>query len=65
MFGANIGWVVVSSGPYFYSIKRASDVDLGIPLQSGGRTLQRQKYSGDATKTFLLDETSTGGQEVY
>ena len=37
---------------------------MGIPLQSGGRTLQRRKYSGDATKTFLLAETSIGGQQV-
>jgi hypothetical protein len=38
-----------------------SEVDLGSPLQSGGRTLRRRKDSGDATETFLLAETSTGG----
>jgi hypothetical protein len=37
---------------------------MGIPLQSGGRTLQRQKDSGNATETFLLAETSIGGQQV-
>jgi hypothetical protein len=31
----------------------------------GGRTLQHRKDSGDATKTFLLAETLTGGQQVY
>jgi hypothetical protein len=51
----------VSSRPYLSSIKRASEADLGSPLQSGGRKLRHQKYSGDATKTFLLDETLTGG----
>jgi hypothetical protein len=55
----------VSSGPYMCSIKRASEDDLGIPLQSGGRTLRHRKDSGDATETFLLAETSTGGQQVY
>jgi hypothetical protein len=38
---------------------------MGIPLQSSGRTLWHRKDSGDATKTFLLAETSTGGQQVY
>jgi hypothetical protein len=55
----------VSSGPYLCSIKRVSKADLGSPLQSGGRTLRRRKDSGDATETFLLVETSTGGQQVY
>ena len=55
----------MSSGPYFHSIKQVSEVDLGRPLHSRGWTLQRQKYSGDATKTFLLAETLTGGQQVY
>jgi hypothetical protein len=55
----------VSSGPYMCSIKQVSEADLGIPLQSGGRTLRCRKYSGDATETFLLAETSTGGQQVY
>jgi hypothetical protein len=39
----------VSAGPYLCSIKRASEDDLGSPLQSGGRTLQCQKDSGDAS----------------
>ena len=43
----------------------SDEVDLGSPLPSDGRTLQCQKYSGDATETFLLAETSTGGQRVY
>jgi hypothetical protein len=47
------------------SIKRGSEGDLGIPLQLDGRTLRCQKDNGDATKTFLLAETSTGGQQVY
>jgi hypothetical protein len=34
-----LGWVVVLSGPYMCSINRASKVDLGSPLQSGGKTL--------------------------
>jgi hypothetical protein len=51
----------MSSGPYLCSIKRVSEADLGNPLQSGGRTLQHRKDSGDATKKFLLDETSTRG----
>jgi hypothetical protein len=33
----------VSSGPYLCSIKRASEADLGSPLQSGGRTLRVEK----------------------
>jgi hypothetical protein len=36
-----------------------------IPLQSGDMTLRCRKDSGDATETFLLDETSTRGQQVY
>jgi hypothetical protein len=47
----------VSSRPYLCSIKRASEDDLGSPLQSGGRTLRRRKDSGDAKETFLLAET--------
>jgi hypothetical protein len=31
----------------------------------GGRTLRPRKDSGDATETFLLAETPTGGQQVY
>jgi hypothetical protein len=52
-------------GPYLSSIKRAREADLGSPLQSGGKPLRCQKDSGDATKTFILVETSTGGQQVY
>jgi hypothetical protein len=55
----------VPFGPYLRSIKRVSEDDLGSPLQSGGRTLQHRKDSGDAAETFLLDETSTRGQQVY
>jgi hypothetical protein len=55
----------VSSEPYMCSIKRASEADLGSPLQSSGKTLWHRKDSGDAIETFLLAETSTGGQEVY
>jgi hypothetical protein len=55
----------VSSGPYLCSIKCVREADLGSPLQLGGRTLQHQKYSGDATETFLLAETLTRGQQVY
>jgi hypothetical protein len=55
----------VSSGPYLCSSKRASEVDLGSPLQLGGGILRHRKDSGDATKTFLLAKTSTGGQQVY
>jgi hypothetical protein len=55
----------VSSRPYLCSIKKVSEANLGIPLQSGGRTLRHKKDSGDATETFLLAETSTGGQQVY
>jgi hypothetical protein len=55
----------VLSGPYLCSIKRASEDDLGSPLQSGGRTLQRKKDSGDAIETFILAKTPTGGQQVY
>jgi hypothetical protein len=32
---------------------------MGSPLQSGGRTLQHRKDSGDYIETFLLAETST------
>jgi hypothetical protein len=39
----------VSFGPYMCSIKRGSEADLGIPLQPSGKTLRRQKDSGDAT----------------
>jgi hypothetical protein len=39
----------MSSRPYLCSIKRASEADLGSPLQSGGRTLRHRKDSGDAT----------------
>jgi hypothetical protein len=39
----------VSFGPYLCSIKRVSEADLGIPLQSSAGTLWRQKDSGDAT----------------
>jgi hypothetical protein len=52
----------VSFGPYLHSIKRASESDLGSPLQLGGRTLWHQKDSGNATKIFLLAETLKGGQ---
>jgi hypothetical protein len=31
-----------------------SEDDLGIPLQSGGRTLRRRKDSGSVATTFLL-----------
>jgi hypothetical protein len=55
----------VSSGPSLCSIKRASEADLGSPLQLGGRTLRRRKDSGNVATTFLLAETSTGGQQVY
>jgi hypothetical protein len=55
----------VSFGPYLCSIKGASEDDLGIPLQSSGRTFQHRKDSGDATETFILVETSIGGQQVY
>jgi hypothetical protein len=41
------------------------NLDLGSSLQSGGKTLRRRKDSGNATETFLLAETSTGGQQVY
>jgi hypothetical protein len=55
----------VLSGPYLCSIKRVSEADMGIPLQSGGKTLRRRKDGDDATEIFLLVETSTRGQEVY
>jgi hypothetical protein len=55
----------VSSRPYPCSIKRVIEADLGIPLQSDGRTLRHRKDSGDATETFLLVETSIGRQQVY
>jgi hypothetical protein len=55
----------VSSGPYMHSIKQVSEANLGIPLQSGGRTLQCQKDSRNATETFLLVVTLIGGQQVY
>jgi hypothetical protein len=48
-----------------HSIKRVSEDDLGIPLQLGGRTLQHRKDSGNDAETFLLAETSIGGQQVY
>jgi hypothetical protein len=54
----------VSYDPYLHSIKQVSEAYLGIPLQSGGRTLRRRNNSGDAIETFLLAETSTGGQQV-
>jgi hypothetical protein len=44
----------VPSGPSLCSIKRASEDDLGIPLQSGGRTLRHGKDSGSVATTFLL-----------
>jgi hypothetical protein len=47
------------------SIKREREADIGIPLKLGGRKLQCRKDSGDATKTFLLVETSIGGHQVY
>jgi hypothetical protein len=53
------------SGPYLCSIKRASEADMGSPLQSGGRTIHHRKDSGEAIETFLLAETSTGGRQVY
>jgi hypothetical protein len=39
--------------------------DLGISLQSGGRTLWHRKDSGNVAETFLLAETSTGCRQVY
>jgi hypothetical protein len=55
----------VSFGPSLRSIKRASEADLGIPLQSGSKTLRHGKYNGSVVATFLLAETSTGCQQVY
>jgi hypothetical protein len=55
----------MSSGPSLHSIKRAHDADLGISLQSGGRTLWRRNDSGSATKNILLAETSRVCQKVY
>jgi hypothetical protein len=48
-------------GPYLFSIKRASEVDLGIPLQSGGRTLRRKKDSVNVVETFPLVKNLIGG----
>jgi hypothetical protein len=44
---------------------RESEANLGIPLQSSGRTLRHGKDSGSVATTFLLDETSIGCQQVY
>jgi hypothetical protein len=52
-------------GPYFFSYKRACKVDLGIPLQSSGRTFWHRENCGCPSKTFLLAKTSTGRQQVY
>jgi hypothetical protein len=46
MLGAN---TVVDNFHLLHSIKQASEADLGIPLQSSGRTLRHLKDSGDAT----------------
>jgi hypothetical protein len=43
----------VPSGPSLHSIKRASEVDLGSPLQSGGSTLRRRKDNVSTAETFL------------
>jgi hypothetical protein len=55
----------VPSRPYLHSIKRVHEADLGSSLQSGGRTLQHQKDSGNAAETFLLAEALIGSQQVY
>jgi hypothetical protein len=39
--------------------------DLGSSLQLGGMTLWHRKCSGSDPKTFLLEKTSTGCQQVY
>jgi hypothetical protein len=48
------------SGSSMCSFKRACEADLGIPLQSGGRTLWHGEDSGSTTKVFLLVEALTG-----
>jgi len=55
----------VLSRPSLHSIKATSEDDLGIPLKSSGRTLWHGKDSVNVVETFLLAETSTGGQKVY
>jgi hypothetical protein len=39
----------VLSGPYLCSIKGVSEYDMGIPLESDGRTLRHRKDNGGAT----------------
>jgi hypothetical protein len=55
----------VPIGPSMCSVKRVSEANFGIPLQSSGRTLPSGKDSGNVVATFLLVETSTRCQQVY
>jgi hypothetical protein len=53
------------SEPSLCSFKQACKYDLGISLQSGGRTLWHGKNNGITTKVFLLVKASTRCQQVY
>ena len=55
----------MSSGPSLCSCKWACKYDLGIPLQSDGKTFWRGENCGRSTETFLLAKTSTRRQQVY
>jgi hypothetical protein len=52
-------------GPSLCSYKRACKVDLGSPLQWGGRAFWHRENCGRSSETFLLAKTSTGCQQVY
>jgi hypothetical protein len=53
------------SRPSLCSYKRACKYDLGISLQSDGRTFWHGENRGHSSETFLLAKTSTGRQQVY
>jgi hypothetical protein len=58
-------WTIMPYGPSLCSCKRACKHDLGIPLQSDGRTFWHGENCGCSTETFLLAKTLTGCQQVY
>ena len=53
------------SSPSLCSYKRACKYDLGISLQSYGRTFWHGEKYGRSTEIFLFDKNSTGHQQVY
>jgi hypothetical protein len=52
-------------GPSLCSYKKACKDDLGIPLQSSGRTFWLRENYGRPSEKNLFSLTSTGHQQIY